>query len=377
MKYKREIIKRMRSALGLSGNVRLASLVGRTCNHYSDGRLRRSPKSDFLNVDCPYISGEALHFLIDTIGVSLDSLPVKQIGTNRNDGQIINPQFPRNIGQIIAQLYAIIASDGYIDNQYSVYYREKRSARLEIVRQVFCQLGDVAYRYLEEINGTGGLYFPPVIGRMLAKVGMPIGSKTTINIGLPSFILENPESYGRDHLREVIPEDGSFQFSRPCFSIDRAAPLHIPDGSLMITPEEIEMIHSHGSPITLKFPDNPRDAITITFRKLRDLSKTNTEANKLYQRILQSRNRLLDDEGSICKANGINIAIRPSRVYLHKDTGKITVIWGLRTRTLQDAMRWAILAPPHDVYKRSLVERFINARQDIHDQVQGQLRGEW
>jgi len=376
MKYKRELVKRMRSALSISGNVRLASLVERICNHYSDGRLRRNPTSDFLVVDIPYISGEALHFLIDTIGVSLDSLPVRQIGTNRNDGQIINPKFPRNIGQIIAQLYAIVVSDGHIDNQCSVYYREKRPARLEIVRRLFCQLGDVAYRYLEEINGTGGLYFPPVIGRMLAKVGMPIGNKTNINMGLPSFILKNPKSYGRDHLREVIPEDGSFQFSRPCFSISRAALLHIPDSSPMITPEEIELIHSHGSPLTLKFPDNHRDAISITFRCLYDLSKTNKNANKLYQRILQTRNRLLDDEGRICKANGIDTKIRPSRVYLHKDTGKITVIWRLRTRTLQDAMRWAILAPPHDVYKRSLIERFINARQDIRDQVQGQLREE-
>ncbi len=376
MKYKRELVKRMRSALGISGNVRLASVVEKICNHYSDGRLRRSPTSDFLVVNIPYISGETLHFLIDTIGISLDSLPVKQIGTNRNDGQIVNPRFPRNIGQIIAQLYAIVVSDGYIDNQCSVYYREKRPARLEIVRRVVCQLGDVAYKYLKDINGTGGLYFPPVIGRMLAKVGMPIGSKTNINRGLPSFILENPKSYGRDHLREVIPEDGSFQFSRPCFSISRAAILHIPDSSPMITPEEIELIHSHGSPLTLKFPDNPRDAISITFRCLYDLSKTNRNANKLHQRILQTRNRLLDDEGRICKANGIDTKIRPSRVYLHKDTGKITVIWRLRTRTLQDAMRWAILAPPHDVYKRSLIERFINARQDIRDKVQGQLREE-
>ena len=376
LEYKRKLVKRTRSALGISGNVRLASVAEKICNHYSDGRLRRSPISDFLVVNIPYISGETLHFLIDTIGINLDSLPVKQIGTNRNDGQIVNPQFPRNIGQIIAQLYATVVSDGHIDNRYSVYYREKRHARLEIVKRVVCQLGDVAYKYLKDINGTGGLYFPPVIGRMLAKVGMPIGSKTNTNRGLPSFILENPKSYGRDYLREVIPEDGSFQFSRPCFSISRAAPLHIPDSSPMTTPEEIELIHSHGSPLTLKFPDNHRDAISITFRYLCDLSKTNRNANNLYQRILQTRNRLLDDEGRICKANSIDTKIRPSRVYLHKDTGKITVIWRLRTRTLQDAMRWAILAPPHDVHKRSLIERFISARQDIRDQVQGQLREE-
>lgn len=60
-------------------------------------------------------------------------------------------------------------------------------------------------------------------------------------------------------------------------------------------------------------------------------------------------------------------------VYLY-ETGRVSVIWEAYTKSEQDTLRWAVLAPPSSGYKRRYVAEWLSECQERAQQLRNQLQ---
>jgi hypothetical protein len=71
-------------------------------------------------------------------------------------------------------------------------------------------------------------------------------------------------------------------------------------------------------------------------------------------------NQLFLDEVALCKSLGIEVRDGPTKINLYR-SGRVSVQWEGVTRGQKDAMRWAKMAPPADVRKYDLVQRWLES----------------
>jgi hypothetical protein len=336
----------------------------------------RNAWSEFKISNRNYISGEALHFLLDASGLGLEDITVSHIGPTSKEsrlGQIVEPNFSVEPKEFLARLYAIIVSDGTVFPDGRLAYYETRVSRYERVKSLIRQLGDVAIRDKFNPTDVNELYIPPIIGRMLIRVGMPTEAKCIENRGLPEFILEGEEHILRAYLEEVIPEDGYFSSENLRFSITRGTVLLKPGVDSKISPEQLEVVLRHGETKYLTFGHSDRkyEVVQIQTSSVIDLVRSSdqvlaTTSTRLLYSIFKESNQLIRDERRICTRLGINTRIQPEILTYYVDTGRFSSSWVLYTSSLRDAMKWALKAPPNDVFKYSRVREFIESRPDLH-----------
>ena len=375
-KGKKDLIHHARAHLNLGGNNNLAALTNQLCNHYHNAALERNAWSDFKQYQRNYVSGEALHFLLDVVGEGLQDLDISHIGQSsakKHLGQIVGPDFSVEPKEFLARLYAIIVSDGTVFKDGRMTYYETRNTRYERVKNLIGQLGEVAISDRSSSTDLNELYIPPIIGRLLIRVGMPVGARCIQNVGLPEFILEGDEHILRAYLEEVIPEDGYFNPRDMRFSISRTTVLLQPDVAYRISPEELDIVLRYGDKgyLTFGYADREFEVVQIRTEKLLEIAQTSNKhisssALRLLCNVFKNRSNLIDGERKICSRLGIGTRVESRTLTYYVDSGRLSSSWELCTRSLKDAMRWAILAPPNDVFKRNGVQEFIQTRQDLH-----------
>jgi hypothetical protein len=129
--------------------------------------------------------------------------------------QIKDPLFPTSLELqiLLAQLYAIIASDGHIHrNSFRLSYFEENPERRARVKMIISKLGNVWMRLHEDSERGDGLHLPSILGRLLHSIGMPDGDKVIQGITVPDFIMNGPPEVQIAYLQELIPEEGAVSY---------------------------------------------------------------------------------------------------------------------------------------------------------------------
>jgi hypothetical protein len=368
--YKDALINEARRHLGLRGDIRLGQLVAGISDYSGSLPTNRHQISDLRRED-PIMEGETLHFLLDATNKTLkdvqDQLSHVGSGSNSGGGRILNPRFP-DVEHLRSRLYCIIRCDGHVTDCRHVIFTEKNPQRFEYVKSLLRQLGQVECAQYERPGGLV-LHAPVVLGRVLERWGMPLGDKCIRNIGLPSAINNGSTQIKCAYLEELIPQDGNFH-------VDKAgqAVFQWTRGTVVDAGEKAkrygfeskissELKHFVRRFSKLREPrygtDTVRPHFSLRYSQLERLqgsssSRVRQAAARLKEIIKDNQNRLITDEVGLCESLGIEIAWGPQVINSYP-SGRVTVIWHARTRSQDDALRFALEALPADTRKRAMV----------------------
>ena len=333
-----------------------------------------------------YLDGETLHFIKDTLGQSLDDLQprLSHMGISHR-GRIRNLKFP-NIHEYRMKTVAIIASDGHLGLNGQLRYYEKNPERREIAIEQFREFGDFDVRS----DGEDGIRntLPMVIGSMMEYWGAPRGDKAIHNKGLAECIInESLEIKIKYYLPEMVSEDGSFSHGK--FSITRGHVLHAGNKAKMyhkefgiepvVTSEHIDFVLEHGEEVKASLHYEDGDRIQLTVKELRKLGKssdttTATQARELATIVKNNPNRLLRDEVKyIIQPAGIEMGDERRYLIYYKESGRLSLSSSIRTRSVEDAVRWCLISPPNHPRKMIAVTKFLNERPDRASRIRQQI----
>ncbi len=374
---KKNLIVSAREALGLKGNIQLGRLAGQI------GGYSRTISGSNTNADLRYthshIIGGTVDLLNDALGQTLNDIQGKidYIGRGKcGFGVIRNPQLDTDPEKVLVPLISIIRSDGHIEPTYHVRYTEGRPERVDIVKELFNQLGFVDMT--EEIDDKGNitLHLPAVVGRLLGKVGMKTGDKAIQNEPLEDIVMNASPERIKDYVRELIPEDGSFAVESGIYGefqwyrslvLDAGVKAENYTHTPLISDEEIEFIKNQVEPQVMDFgSDENREVYTMRIGHLNELmidsdSNVSAMATRLHKTINSCRSKLMDDEQAILARIGISTRSYSTNIRVFKDTGRVSVAWQAQTATTKDAITWAREAMPNDYKKKKSVEEWLDS----------------
>ena len=384
-----QLIVESQAHLGLKGRVHLSQLIRQISNYGGNNETRVGR----YNIDLyskSYLASETYHFLVDASGAEhRNSLNlVRRIGFGR---QIHNPQYLEQeiLLELLARLYATIGSDGSIESDYSVKYYECNHARREKVAETLAQLGEVGLSNLHWYGRLYGFRMPPVIGRLLVRVGMPIGDKVLQGVRLPGFIINGSLKIQLAYLEELLPEEASFTVSRGKYAkivLNRSVVLYDPNkGNRYEFEQEIERRHAEfirqfGKMEMRSYGREASDQFYVfSLSKLRNLVDSagravSTVASELLDVVLNTPPRYLLDEQRICDSIGIGTKVYPGVIALSERTNRVSVRWCLQTSGQDEAIKWVLLAPPNDVIKRKKTIEWMKQHSDRVGHVKERLR---
>lgn len=370
---KAKLIDTAHKHLALYNDQALSRLIGQITD-YSEKIYKTNAISD-LRRNRTIMEGEVLHFLLTTIGV--DEKHVKpllhHIGTETypSSGRILNPKFPP-IEPFRTQLYSTMISDGHLTKDLHLDYVEKRQGRIERVKNLISQLGNVEFQEYVNSGGVTKLSFPAVVGRLLEQWGFPIGDKTIQNPELPDYIKKGSKDIKVSYLREMVPEDGYFivrkQNNSGLFGVNRSTALDAGNKTEMykftslITQNEKQLIQDFGNQVMLL---GRTPAYEVSWAKLKELIKNPSveqTAKRLKYIIEENPNNLLKGEKQVCEDLGIKMRHHITGVSYYPASGRISIGERIQTRTNDDTIHWAIKAPPNDEYKSKKVKDWLQTQ---------------
>ncbi len=389
---KQQLINQAKQHLNTS-HQGLAQLAIQTTQHPTkDTKTRPIPHDLFSEKHSQYLRGETLHILLDATGKTIHQIQphitrIGRIGNQQQVGGIKNPQFPtgETLNQLRARLYAITASDGHIVRTiHSLNYLDSDPLRVEYVKQLFKQLGNIHYNQENRPDGRIRLTMASVAGRLLNHWGIPMGDKALHpNFRLPKTIREGTSKTRAAYLQELTPEDGYFyKQSYFIFGVKRATILDAGDKAEQyhftpkITSEQKDFLQEHGiKEITKIRDDKPRTRYKLTKTRLHELQEKaphpqiRQTAKQLTQTIHQNPCKLLEDEKTLCQSLGIHMRRFFREIILH-ETDRVSVIWEIYTKSKKDTQKWATIAPPSSGPKRKAVEQWLEQQKEKRKQPQ-------
>lgn len=344
----------------------------------------------------PYLLGASLHLLLDVTNQTLQDIQshIQRIGsdfTGTGQSGIHNPRFPigQQLDEFRARAYAIIASDGHIHNpSRALTYLDKDPKRIEYVKSLFrTALGELHTKEDIRPNNVTRLIITVIAGRILEKWGIPVGDKIIQQYSLHPRIQHGTPRVKRAYLEELTPEDGGFYSDDVSgwFEWKRAVILDAGPKNKgynfqpLISLKHKNFIENQGRIQTTTIRDEPpRKEIILKWTRLQllakdaKITKIKQTAEELIQVIQQNPCHLFESEILLCESLDISISKTPKEIHLH-ETGRVSTIWKAKTHLQEDAVRWAILAPPSSGAKREAVLKWLNTRrefQDIHSQLE-------
>jgi hypothetical protein len=210
------------------------------------------------------------------------------------------------------------------------------------------------------------------MGRLLEQWEFPIGNKTIQNPELPSYIRNGSQEVKISYLREMVPEDGSFKahkgmnFAR--FSVSRSVALDAGnknemyqfkpkvafDGKQFIQAYAVQEV-MFGRSLYYR----------LSYSRLKELTenpKIGQTARQLLNIVEKTPVNLLLGELSICKDLGIKMTTRIEGINFYPESGRVSLQKRIATKKNEDAIRWALLAPPNDFHKRKKVEDWLKTQ---------------
>jgi hypothetical protein len=333
----------------------------------------------------PYLDGETLHFIGDTTGQSLEEMKprLSHIG-KRKGGRVYNLQFP-DIHVYRTVFVAVMGSDGHHALEGWVTYYEKDPERRELAIDEFQRFGDIDIRM--NPKRPIDVPLPKVLSPMARHWGIPRGDKAIHNKGLVESVIKEPLEVKVTYLPPVIAEDGCFSGGR--FTITRANVLHAGKKAEkyremfgiepLVTQEHIDLVCKHGKVLGTDLCYRDGDRVRLTVGELQDLSESkdlidSERAGKLISIINENPNRLLSDEvNHIIRPLGIKIRHKPDHLVYYKQTERLSLKSRAATESVNDTIRWALIAPPNHPRKMAKVVKFIDKKPEKVKRIKEQI----
>jgi hypothetical protein len=389
-----ELIADARKRLGIHGDTVLSYLIDQVTDHRRTVETL-NPNSD-LKRNHAYLRGETLHFLLDVVGMSIQNIQEKIDCVGRSygnkAGSIRNPRFPddqHEISMILVRLLGAGMSDGHIESRNKGFvYTESNEDRAEIFKAHMNELGRVDYDEKQLTNGMIRIRFPTIVGRMLARQGMPMGDKALSCTGLPRFIKEASFPVICEYFRQMWVEDGNFNVDssgrRARFQWDRGVTFRDPskatkyDFQSLASDDHIALVRRHGD----KHQDKTfGETSTLTLGKLNELCGTKEtnealNANSLKELIENNPPKLMEDEIELLAKLGVSAKKYVVEVNFYEGTGRLSALWRALTCRQEDTMRAALLTPPDDMEKLSDVMKWVLQQEERKQDVEHDLGAE-
>lgn len=286
-----------------------------------------------------------------------------------------NPLFPEGLDlqKLLARLFAIIASDGHINRtSFGVFYSEENPERRLRVREILSQLGDVWIIERHSSDRGDSLQLPTVLGRLMHKIGIPLGDKVIQGFGVPSFILEGPPELLAAYLEELIPEEGSVTYAvygglkilwgrTVVLHEERASKLYA--SPVRLSKKLIKFVKDNGD------YEEKRQCYRVSAGKLRRLKKSaDPEVARFasdLDKIARANPSLLQTtEQKLCLKLGIKTGRHLCYVRFYTKSGRVSAHWEAHTSSQKDVERWWRIAPPNDVKKRARLDEYFSEAEE-------------
>ena len=382
-----ELVANARKHLCIQGDTVLSYLIEQVTDY--ERTVETFNQNSDLKRNHAYLRGETLYFLLDVLEMTIQDIQEKIdcIGRSYGNqaGSIRDPHFPDDLHEIeliLARLVGAGMSDGHIESRNKGFvYTESNEDRVEIFKTHMNRLGTVDCDENQLANAVIRIRFPSIIGRMLARLGMPVGDKTLSRTGLPHFTKEASFPVICEYFRQMWVEDGNFNVDteghRARFQWDRAVTFRDPSKATkykfesLASDTHITLASRHGD-------ENQDEAFgktyTLTTGKLNKLCQTSDPeealiATSLKELIKNNPPKLMEDEIALLAKLGVSTKKYVVEVNFYEGTGRLSALWTASTSTQKDTMRAALLTPPDDIEKLSAVMKWVfqqeERKQDI------------
>lgn len=372
---KREIVESGRHSLAIENNNQLSKLI-RQMSDYT-GRINpKTGENSDLKPNLPYLNGESLHFLLDSVGMTLKDIKnqiSKVSGTGQVSGCIANPKFPE-VDNLRAMMGAIMNSDGSISDGGASYYERDRR-RLERVEHHFRRFGDVDIWKSDDATRATQLRFPKVLADVFRFWGFLQGDKSIDNRGLPEEIRLGSFEVCRNYTEQLFPEDGNFANSTASWS----RTIELADNQRKVR----KFLLKYGRRKVTRVQGDKRNYVTrsLSWGRIDQMMKDSrtsysSGARVLYDKVLGNPCRLIEDEKQVVERLGVGIVLRPAQVKYSLKSDRVSVEWTARVASVKDMIRLALLAPPDHPRKLDSVVRWMAGRPRKVAQIMDNLKHE-
>jgi hypothetical protein len=345
----------------------------------SDYTGRINPKTgenSDLKPNLPYLNGESLHFLLDSVGMTLKDIKhqiSKVSGTGQVSGCIANPKFPE-VDNLRAMMGAIMNSDGSISDGGASYYERDRR-RLERVEHHFRKFGDVDIWRADDATRATQLRFPKVMADVFRFWGFLQGDKSRDNRGLPKEIRLGSFEVCRNYTEQLFPEDGNFANTTASWS----RTIELADNQREVR----EFLLKYGRRKVTQVQGDQRNYVThsLSWGRIDQMMKDSrtsysSGARVLYDKVLGNPCRLIEDEKQVVERLGVGIVLRPAQIKHSLKSDRVSVEWTARVASVKDLIRLALLAPPDHPRKLDSVVRWMAGRPRKVAQIMDDLKHE-
>jgi len=376
-KWKRESVGKVLGKLGLKNLTQLSMLIQKISGYGQNSPIPVGGKNADLQSKADYLSGRSLDFILRVLGVKFKDITKYVFRLGRSQGknwQIKDPKFPEGLKLkiLLSRLFAIIASDGHIDKEsYRLLYSEETVERRKRVLDIIASLGDVWKLEIHDSERGDSIQFPSILGRLMHKIGIPVGDKVLQGYGIPKFIMKGQSEIQKAYLQELIPEEGSVTYNvygGLKILWGRTVVLHEVRSSKKyakqksLKKELVKLIIDKGQ------YEEKRDCYRVSAGKLRELkSDSNPKIRRLaieLDRIVrEDPSTLLIDEKKLCKKLGIKTGDHLCYVRYYVRSGRVSAHWEAHTASQKDVEKWWKMAPPNDERKRARLDGYFEDRE--------------
>jgi hypothetical protein len=367
-RFQSRLIQKTRSHLGMKGNYNLSELIRQLTGYDKEVEGRIVPN---LRPESSNLRGAVLQLVLQIQNKTAKEIEdsIEKIGIGR---QITNPRIlnEKELKELLARLFAIISSDGSIEPEHRVSYYEKNKARQTRVKKLLQSFGEVAIHPLGD-GFTNGFRVPNIIGRILSKVGVPVGDKVLQGVRLPDFILNGSPEVQLAYLQELIPEEGwvlvtpkdnlGLAWSRSVILYD-ANKSNQYKTEQKLTKDLVEFIERMGTKKERTYDSGVHEVYFIlNMSDLKELMKSSNpkvsaKAEELDMIVRRFSSSHIEDERHIAGLNGIMTSEQtPGEIRRSLSSDRVSAKWQVKTANERDAILWGVIATPNDRKKKKRV----------------------
>lgn len=325
------------------------------------------------------MKGEILHLLCDILGVSPRSLEkmIEKVTGKNGHGGFSHPNLLQGeeLEILRARLGAVINSDCWLGDDGRLQYTEVDIERIRTVQKQFRYFGDIDIQLVpNETDKSSKLWILKPMGCAFIFWGFTTGDKPVQNKRLVESIREGSLASNVAYLEDLIPEDGSFDFYAG-FRWSRTVVINpgVNDSNYTIQSKLAETEVDFLVNIEGARRDKKNLNVCIPISCIEKQSESEI-ARSILNIIEKNRSRLIDDEVSLAERLGIEMRVYPEYITKYEDTGRISLKWVAKTKSKDDAIKWALLAPPNSSWKNQKVRRWLTERSEDVASIKKQLQ---